>query len=136
MSKREKKMKKERKPIDKRRVLYKGLVAGLLMLISGIALMAFWYELYLDLMPVINAFLFGYVGGANAFDVVSTDMYPYTMVALWGIPTLLLCATLNVLWWKISKVFIKGMKKAYGFFIRKFDDNSAKVKAEKERAAK
>ena len=127
-----KKDKVEKKPVDVRRKFYKSLTIGFLGMISVIILAACWYSLYTGIMPALNTFMFGYVGGANVFDTIEKDVIPYSMIALWAIPSLFMCGTLNVLLWKFTKLWIRGTKKVYGFLLNKFDETTAKVKAEKE----
>lgn len=123
--------KKDRKPVDVRRHVYRALVIGMLCIVSAVALLSGWYALYTGIMPAVNSFLFGFVGGANSFASVEETVIPYTLVALWGIPALLLCATLNVVAWKVTVLWMKGVRKVYRFALNKFDENTAKVTAGK-----
>lgn len=120
------KLKKPLKPLNIRRKSFKGLLAGLLGVVSIVLLVSFWYTLYIAVMPALNTFLFGYMGGANSLVDVSTDVIPYTVIALWAIPALLLCATLNIVWWKITAWWCRLMKRGHRFMMRKYDEQVAK----------
>lgn len=125
-----------KKPLNIKRNVYRAMFVSLLSIIMTVLIATCWYVLYVSLMPAVNSFMFGYAGGANALGNISDDILPYTVIALWGIPSLMICATLNVLWWKGTIQAVRLARKLYKAALAKFDENCAKIKSESEGAVK
>lgn len=104
-----------------RRKMYQGFVTVMLVVITVIVLAVVWYALYCYIMPSLNSFLFGTAGGANAVKEIDERVAPYTIAALWFIPSFLVCATLNVLCWRLTVFWIYLMKRVKCFMMNKFD---------------
>lgn len=119
---------KKSKAVQRRRGVYRCLVAGMLAIITCVIAAVLWYALYCYIMPSLNSFLFGAAGGAEAIQNIDERVVPYTVAALWFIPTLLACATLNVICWKVTVLWVRLMKRVHKYMMNKFDKvNSAEA---------
>ncbi len=104
-----------------RRRTYQALVGLLLTVIAVLLTGIMWYALYAYVMPSLNSFLFGLAGGANAVTEIDERVAPYTVAALWFIPALCACATLNLLCWQATRQLVRTAKRVAGAAMEKFD---------------
>lgn len=112
---------KHSKGVLARRKAYSVLVTVMLVVITVVVSAVAWYALYCYIIPSLNSFLFGTAGGANAVKEIDESVAPYTVAALWFIPSFLASATLNVLCWRLTVFWIHLMKRVKHFAVNKFD---------------